>query len=437
MTDTPPAATQAIFPVELGPGRVRFAQGIRAGRWVFVTGCVAQDFAAGIASEVLARALPHAGLPKREKEAALIFDHIGRVLEEAGTGLANLVRTDQYYTDVTAVPAYQSVRRATLGRLIPPSTSVAMRRFSLPDADICLQAIAAIPEDGFQPEHLQDEALKAQPTSGYSPALTVGDFIFVPGNIAMARGGEPARNGVAAAALMGEGRQWAGQPVKLEAEFIIAERLAPSLALAGAGFADVVKAQVYLTDPEGYSAFNEVWARHFGEAGPALSIIPCAPRGLALEDGTIEINVIALKPGGAAQKRHIEAGVVPGFRHQPQAVKAGDLLFLSGLMAIDEDGLVPAAAGDPGQPWYGSTAAAQAEHILDSAEKLCTAAGTSLGNVARVQLFHTDMAEFYPVYKAWERRLGGAPLPFSAVEVPGPLPVPGATVLMDIWVYAP
>jgi hypothetical protein len=52
-------------------------------------------------------------------------------------------------------------------------------------------------------------------------------------------------------------------------------------------------------------------------------------------------------------------------------------------------------------------------------------------------LFLTDMREFYPVYKAWERRLGGQPLPFSAVEVPGPLPVPGATVMMEAWVYCP
>jgi len=437
MTDQKEAMTQAILPVELGPGRVRFAQGIRAGRWVFATGCMAQDFATGIAPEVLARRMPHAGLPKREKEATLIFEHTDRILRAAGTDLANLVRTDQYYTTVKAVPAYQGVRRAVLGRLIPPSTSVAMRRFVLPDADISLQAIAVVPEDGFRPEHLQDEALKARPTSGYSPALTVGDFVFVPGNIAMAKGGEPARNGVAEAALMGEGMQWAGQPIKLEAEFIIAERIAPSLALAGAGLSDVVKAQVYLTDPADYSAFNEVWARHFGETGPALSIIPCAERGLALEDGKIEINVIALKSGGTTEKRHIEAGVTPGFRHQPQAVRAGDLLFLSGLMAIDEDGLVPGAVPDPGQPWFGSTAEAQAEHILDSASRLCAAAGTSLANVVRVQLFHTDIAEFYPVYRAWERRLDGAPLPFSAVEVPGPLPVPGATVLMDIWVYAP
>jgi enamine deaminase RidA (YjgF/YER057c/UK114 family) len=199
----------------------------------------------------------------------------------------------------------------------------------------------------------------------------------------------------------------------------------------------VVKAQVYLTDPEDYSAFNEVWARHFGETGPALSVIPCLERGLAIEDGRIEINVIAVKSGGATKKEQIEAGVFPGFRHQPQAVRAGDLLFLSGLMANDDNGLAPGASRDARQPWFGSSAESQAEIIIDNAAKLCEAAGTAIDNVVRVQLFHTDMTEFYPVYKAWERRLDGAPLPFSAVEVPAPLPVPGATVLMDIWAWVP
>ena len=62
---------------------------------------------------------------------------------------------------------------------------------------------------------------------------------------------------------MTEGTQWAGQPIKLETEFIITQRMVQSLALAGAKLDDVVHAQVYLTDREDYSAFNEAWTRHF------------------------------------------------------------------------------------------------------------------------------------------------------------------------------
>jgi enamine deaminase RidA (YjgF/YER057c/UK114 family) len=75
--------------------------------------------------------------------------------------------------------------------------------------------------------------------------------------------------------------------------------------------------------------------------------------------------------------------------------------------------------------------------IIDNVSKLCDAAGTSLSNAVRVLMFFTDIRDFYPVYKVWERRMGGRPLPFSAVEVPSPLPVPGATLQIEVWAYAP
>jgi enamine deaminase RidA (YjgF/YER057c/UK114 family) len=437
MSDKKASLVEPLLPVELRSGKIRFAQGVKADRWVFATGVMAQDLKSGIAPDVLSERNPHAGLPKREKEAQRVFENIDAVLRAAGTDRNHLVRTDQYYTTVKAVPPYQQVRRAFLQGRIPPSTSIAMQGLLLPGADMNIQAMAAIPQAGFEVVHLKHEQLAGRPTSGYSPALTVGDFIFIPGVTSLAVGDEPARNGVAAAALMTQGTQWAGQPIKLETEFLITRRIVQSLALAGAKLEDVVHAQIYLTDREDYSAFNEAWIRHFGANGPTYSIIPCIDHGLAPYDGKIEINVLALKPGGATKKQTIDAGVATAFRHQPQATKAGDLLFIPGLMAIDGDGLARTAAADPRQPHFSSTAEAQAEIIAGNIAKLCEAAGTSLGHVVRLLMFLTDMRDFYAVYKVFERRLGGRPLPFSAVEVSSPLPVPGATVQIEAWVYAP
>ncbi len=434
---TKSATAEPLLPVELGAGKIKFAQGMKAGRWVFATGLMAQDFKNGIAPDMLAERTPHAGLPKREKEALRIFDNLDAVLRAAGTDRNSLVRTDQYYTTVKAVPPYQQVRREFLRGRIPPSTSIAQQGLLLPGADMNIQAMAVVSGQGFEVEHLKHEQLQGRPTSGYSAAVTVGDFIFLPGITSLAIGDEPQRNGVAAAALMTAGAQWGGHPIKLETEFIITKRMAASLALAGAKLEDVVHVQVYLADREDYSAFNEAWTRHFGEAGPTVSIIPCIEHGLAPRDGKIEINVIAAKPGSAAAKRHVDAGVATAFRYQAQAVKAGDLLFIPASMAIDRDGLLTSAAVDSRQPYFSSSPEAQAEAIIDNIARLCEVAGTVLGNVVRVLLFHTNIDEFYPVYKVWERRLGGRPLPFSAVEVPGPLPVPGATVMMEAWVYAP
>lgn len=428
---------EPLLPVEIGGGNVHFAQGMRAGRWVFVSGVLGQDFKNGISPDVLSETLPHAGAPKREKEAALIFDHLDAVLAAGQTDLAHVVRTDQYYTTVKAVPPYQSVRKTRLGSNIPPSTSVVQSALLLPEADIHFQAIAVVPGEEFRPQHLSADSVRSRPTSGYSAALAVGDYVFIAGITAMAQPEEQQRNAMALSAQLETGMQWGGLPIELETEFIISERIIPSLELAGATASDVVKAQVYLTDPNDYSAFHKVWLRHFSQDPPTLSVIPCADRGLVVEDGRIEINTVALRADGTTKKKYIDAGVFPGFEKQPQAIRAGDVLFLSGLMAADHEGLVSQARRDQRQPHYQSTAKAQADYILDNVERICAAAGTTFEKAVRIQQFHTDLAEFYPVYEQIAQRLGGRPVPFSAVQVPGPLPVSGCTVLLDVWVYAP
>ena len=423
---------EPLLPVTLGNGRVRYAPGMRAGSWVFASGHMAQDYGHGIAASVLREGAPNAAGPKSAREAARVFDNVEAVLAAGGSALDRVVRTDQYYTAVAMVPPYQAERRRRFGASIPPSTSIVQQGLLLPGAALDLQ-IVAVAGDGPPVEHIDHETLSGQPTSGYSAALTAGDFVFVPGNTATAVAGEEARNGVAADALIAQGQLWGGERLRLETGFIVERRLFPSLDLAGLGPADVVKAQIYLTDPEDCAVVHDVWAEHFG-AGAAVSVIPCAPRGLVIEDGRIEINILAHRDGGAV-KEVVEAGVATIFAGQAEAVRCGDLLFLSALMAADGEG--PLTAPDPRQPHFGDRAGDEADAILDAAERICEAAGTSLENVVRVQQFHTDIADFYPVHRAWRRRLPGRPIPFSAIEVPGPLPVPGCSVMMDLWVYAP
>ena len=423
---------EPLLPVTLGNGRVNFAPGMRAGSWVFASGHMAQDYGSGIAASVLREGAPNAAGPRAAREAARVFDNVEAVLAAGGATLDRVVRTDQYYTTVAMVPPYQAERRRRFGALIPPSTSIVQQGLLLPGAALDFQAIA-VAGDGPPVDHIDHETLRGQPTSGYSAALAAGGFVFVPGNTAMAVAGEEARNGVAAEALIKQGLLWGGERLRLETGFIVTRRLLPSLDLVGLGPADVVKAQIYLTDPGDCAVVHDVWAAHFG-AGAALSIVPCKPRGLVVEDGRIEINILAHRDGEAA-KTIVQAGTAPIFANQAEAVRCGDLLFLSALMAADGDG--NPAAPDARQPHFAQPAGDEADAILDAAARICAAAGTSLENVVRVQQFHTDIADFYAVHRAWGRRLPGRPIPFSAIEVPGPLPVPGCSVMMDLWVYAP
>ena len=77
------------------------------------------------------------------------------------------------------------------------------------------------------------------------------------------------------------------------------------------------------------------------------------------------------------------------------------------------------------------------DYLIDLAEEACEKAGTSLRNAARILQVHTDLADFLPACRVWQRRLPDLPLPISAARVPAPLIVPGCTVQLDLWVYAP
>jgi len=200
---------------------------------------------------------------------------------------------------------------------------------------------------------------------------------------------------------------------------------------------EVVKAQIYLREIEDVPKFNEVWAQHFPKLPPATTIITTATPGFVCEASRIEINTISVKRGGRTKKQVIDAGVPMPYAGQVQAIRAGDLLFLGGLMAVDKGGALAAEARtDPRQPYFGSAVQLQLDFLLESANRICRKAGTSLANVVRVQQFHTSLADFNAAWQVWDRHLPGHYLPFSAIEVPA-LGVPDAVVMLDLWVYCP
>lgn len=427
-------AVRVINPVTIPQGNIRYAPGIRAGRWVFATGHKGTaDYTGGMSAAVMREAAPHWDKPKLRREAEQIFRNVGSLLKAGGSNLQSIVRVDQNYTSGRAVESYHDARRAILKDHIPPSTSTLTQGFLLPGQEIEVHMIGIVPQGEFRPRHIRPADQSVHHTSGYSLALAAGDYVFVAGRMADSfTFGE----GLAQQARMPEGHLWKGLPIKLEAEFIIREKLIPTLKAAGSSLKNVVKCQVYMRDIEDFAAFNEVWDSFFPNAKPATTLIPAATPGFFLSDARIEINTIALRDEGKTKKQIIDAGVDTAFAGHTQAVRAGDLLFISGMLAADRDGLIERARIDPAQPFFGSSVQAQMDYLLNSAQKLCKAAGASLANVVRIQQFHTDLKDFYPACQTWQQHLPGQHLPFSAVQVPF-LPVPGCTVQLDLWVYVP
>ena len=108
----------------------------------------------------------------------------------------------------------------------------------------------------------------------YSPAIRVGQFVFLSGQIPI----DPATGTL----VPGD--------ITVQTERVMAS-IAGLLTAAGGSFANVVRTTVYLVELEDFAAMNAVYAKWVADPAPARSTVQVArlPR-----DARVEIDVIAM-----------------------------------------------------------------------------------------------------------------------------------------------
>ena len=111
------------------------------------------------------------------------------------------------------------------------------------------------------------------PAGAYSPALRVGPFLFLSGQIPI----DPATGQMVTGTVAVQTRR-------------VMDNLAALLEAAGLSFNHVVRTTVFLADMNDFAEFNEVYAACFAEPRPARATVQVArlPR-----DARIEIDAIA------------------------------------------------------------------------------------------------------------------------------------------------
>ena len=111
--------------------------------------------------------------------------------------------------------------------------------------------------------------------------------------------------------------------------------------------------------------------------------------------------------------------------HYPQALKLGDQLFVSGLVATDPEGRLQ-GGGDP---------AAESRQILRNLTELMTAASAQMTHVMKVTLYLVDLAD-EKAYDAASREFFFFQPPVRTVVQVAALPK-GARVLLDAHAVVP
>jgi 2-iminobutanoate/2-iminopropanoate deaminase len=108
----------------------------------------------------------------------------------------------------------------------------------------------------------------------YSQAIKAGNILYTSGQIAL----DPATGNLVEGDFSAQVKR-------------VFENLEAVLAAAGAGFGNVIKATVYLTDLANFATLNEIYASYFGDTKPARSTVGVAqlPKG-----ASVEIDFIAM-----------------------------------------------------------------------------------------------------------------------------------------------
>src|SRR5215469_6489192 len=396
---------------------VAYAHAVKVGPWLFLTGHEAWDWRTGIVDQAVS------GPPdyplfghhhKSRREADFIFGRMRRVLDEFGTAFAHSVRLDQYYPNPRAVAAYHLARHDAFGEYIPPSTSVVMERCFGGGSTISTSLIAVVPELGQEIRKIYPPGVGSSPTSGFVPAVVCNEFVFVAGQMAHNPG-----TGLDDRAVVPAHSAWAGIPIRKQTEFLILEKLKPALDAAGSSLEQSVKAQIYLADIADMPDCLDVWNRHYAGIPCAITVVPT--KSFATVGGIIEINLIALTNGAKRRKEVVEAKI-PAIAAFGPALKVGEFLFPSGVMALGHDGHVAASAVSPDFPGLAHAGYSQADAVYGYADALCEAAGTTMDRLLRAQYFVDEIAAFAGISMAWWSRYGAQPHPFVCIQTPWPMP---------------
>lgn len=367
-----------------------YAEASQAGHLIFAAGQLASDWKDGVAKE----ARTHPNFPFYGSDIKLQTDYVlrnlSRTFKAAGTSLDNVVKAQVFLTDLNNFDGFDEVWRQHL-KSPPPRTTVGTTGLLVKDTLVEIDLIATLP--GHSPATIASGAPK--PLANYAEAFRVGDLIFAAGQLA-----SDFKTGVAANARRGENFPYYGSDIQLQTEYVL-QNLKMTFEAAGSSLDHVVKSQVFLTNLDNFNAFDQVWKRYFKVPPPRTTV---GTTGLLVKDTLVEIDLIGYVPRAGLKHEVIKSGAPRPMANYSEAFALGDMVFAAGQIASDYKNGVPTQARKHANfPYYGSDIKLQTAYILENLKQTFEAAGSSLDNVVKAQVFMTDLRNFNGFDEVWKQ----------------------------------
>lgn len=401
-----------------------YSQGVQVGDLIFLAGQLASDFVTGVPRELrVPPEYPYYG-SEIERQTRYVLTNIAAQLEDAGSDLEHVVKTQVFLTDCGLFAEFDRVWKEFFP-VPPPRTTVGTgpKGLLVPGTLVEIDVIAAPAGAAVQPEAVESDRLP-KPIANYTPCVRYGPWLFLAGQLATDFG----PSGIAPEAQVDPNFPYYSSAIERQTEYTL-RNLQALLEDAGSDLEHVVKAQVFLKDLADFDGFDQVWRRYFPTPPPRTTL---QVGELLIGGSLVEIDLVAVS--GETDVTVVSTDDAPRPKaNYSQAVVAGDLVFLAGQLASDfVTGVPPVARVDPNFRFYGSDIERQAAYILDNCETVLRAAGSSLDRTVKAQVFLTDLDHFHGLDKVWRQRFATPP-PRTTIELYGDgLLVPGTLVEIDL-----
>ena len=366
-----------------------YTEAFCAGGLVFAAGQLPTDFKTGIPPEARTDpAFPYYGSDIK-KRTHYVLKNLAKTFEAAGSSLDHIVKAQVFLEDLNDFNAFDEVWKEYFST--PPArTTVGTSGLLVKDAMIEIDLI------GYRPDELDCVPVTSdapQPLANYTEAYRVGGLVFAAGQLP-----SDFRTGIPAEARTDPAFPYYGSDIKKRTRYVL-ENLAGTFEAAGSSLDHVVKAQVFLEDLDEFDAFDEVWKEYFSTP-PARTTVGTS--GLLVKDAMIEIDLIGYVPG-ELECTAVKSDAPRPLANYTEAYRLGDYVFAAGQLPSDFRTGIPAEARtDPAFPYYGSDIKKRTRYVLDNLARTFTAAGSSLDEVIKAQVFLEDLNDFNGFDEVWK-----------------------------------
>lgn len=371
-----------------------YSEAYGVGNLVFAAGQVANDGVNGIPPQArINPAFPFYGSDiKRQTE--YILDNLTETFDAAGSSLANVVKAQVFLRDMSDFAAFDEVWIEYFGHQLPARTTVGTTGL-LGTGPTQLLEIDLIGHTNETEHEIVSSGMR--PLANYSEAVVVDGLVFAAGKTA-----NDFKTGVPREARINPVFPFYGSEIKLQTRYIL-ENFQKTFKAADSSLDNVVKAQVFLRNLADFNAFDEVWKEYFRNAPPPRTTVGTS--GLLGPDYLVEIDLIAHT--NDRSKRVIVSDVPQPLANYSEAVVVDGLVFAAGMTATDlATGVPPEARVNPSFPYYGSDIKLQTRYLLSVLARTFKAAGSSLDEVFKAQVFMTDLRDFNGFDEEWKQWFG-------------------------------